>query len=106
MQRKIFSILFLAITILGSCKKLDTQPTQSIDESVALNTSADVQVALVGAYSDLGNTDLYGGLPFVGADLLGDFNEINWSGTFQGLTQMKNKAIPISLTIKLALLVV
>ncbi len=95
MQRKIFSILFLAITILGSCKKLDTQPTQSIDESVALNTSADVQVALVGAYSDLGNADFYGGLPFVEADLLGDFNEIAWSGTFQGLTQIKNKSIPI-----------
>lgn len=95
MQSKIFSILFLAITILGSCKKLDTKPTQSIDESVALNTSADVQVALVGAYSDLGNTDFYGGLPFVAADLLGDFNEIAWSGTFQGLTQIKNKSIPI-----------
>ncbi len=95
MQRKIFSILFLSILILGSCKKLDTKPTQSIDESVALNTSADVQVALVGAYAELGNTDFYGGLPFVEADLLGDFNEINWSGTFQGLTQIKNKAIPI-----------
>lgn len=78
-----------------SCKKLDTTPTQSIDESNALNTSADVQVALVGAYSDLVDADLYGGLAFVGPDLLGDFNEIAWSGTFQGLTQISNKNIPV-----------
>jgi len=96
MQNKIFSIIFLAILMLGnSCKKLETTPTQSIDESVALNTNADVQVALVGSYSDLGSADFYGGLPFVAAELLGDFNEISWSGTFQGLTQIKNKAIPI-----------
>ena len=95
MQNKIFSIIFLAVLLIStSCKKLDTTPTQSIDESAALNTSTDVQVALVGAYSDLGNTDFYGGLPFVAADLLGDFNEISWSGTFQGLTQINNKAIP------------
>ncbi len=96
MRNKILSIVFLTVLVLGnSCKKLDTKPTQSIDESQALNTSADVLVALVGSYSDLGNADIYGGLPFVAADLLGDFNEISWSGTFQGLTQIKNKAIPV-----------
>jgi len=96
MRYKIYSIiLFTAILINTGCKKLDTLPTQSIDESAALNTSADVQVALVGTYSDLGSADFYGGLPFLASDLLGDFNEIAWSGTFQGLTQIKNKSIPV-----------
>jgi hypothetical protein len=96
MRNKIFSImLFSALLIGNSCKKLDTTPTQSIDESIALNTSADVQVALVGSYSDLGVSDFYGGQAFVAADLLGDFNEISWSGTYQGLTQINNKSIPV-----------
>ncbi|MDO9373971.1 MAG: RagB/SusD family nutrient uptake outer membrane protein [Ferruginibacter sp.] len=96
MRNKILSTIFLGLMLAGtSCKKLDTKPTQSIDEASALNTSADVQVALVGAYSDLIDADLYGGLAFVAPDLLGDFNEISWSGTFQGLTQINNKNIPV-----------
>ena len=96
MRNKILNIIFLAAVLAGTgCKKLDTKPTQSIDESAALNTGADVQVALVGAYSDLIDADLYGGLAFVAPDLLGDFNEISWSGTFQGLTQISNKNIPV-----------
>jgi starch-binding outer membrane protein, SusD/RagB family len=90
----IYSVVVGAL--LFSCtKKLDTVPTQSISEEDALKTSADVQVALVGAYADLGDADVYGGRTFVAPDLLGDFNEINWSGTFQGMTQIKNKAIPV-----------
>jgi hypothetical protein len=96
MRNKIISLFLVALVLAGSsCKKLDTTPTQSIDESKALNTGADVQVALVGSYSDLIDADLYGGLAFVAPDLLGDFNEISWSGTFQGLTQINNKNIPV-----------
>src|SRR5206468_3595530 len=67
----------------------------SIDESEALKTNADVKVALVGAYKDFGDNDLYGGRIFMEADLLGDINEMNWTGTYQGLTQVHNKAIPV-----------
>src|SRR5918993_209152 len=96
MRKKIISTVFLGLLLIGtSCDKLDTTPTQSIDESAALNTGADVQVALVGAYSDLVDADLYGGPAFVAPALLGDFNEISWSGTFQGLTQISNKNIPV-----------
>jgi hypothetical protein len=33
---------------------------------------------------------------FVMSELLGDFNELIWSGTFQGMTQIYNKAIPVN----------
>ena len=96
MKNNIFAILFISIITLFGCKKpLDVQPTQSIDESVALKTNSDVQVALVGSYADMGAADLYGGRVYVNTELLGNSNEISWSGTFQGLTQIFNKTIPV-----------
>ncbi len=88
-------LLFIALILAACNKKLDTTPTQSIDASLALGTSADVQVALVGAYSALGNRDLYGGRAFLGPDLLGNTTEVTWNGTYQGFTQIYNKAIPV-----------
>ena len=97
MKSKIFSTIFLsAILIFGSCsKELNTTPFNSIDQNSALKTSSDVEGLLVGAYADLGVADLYGGGAFVTPDLLGDFNEIFWGGTYPGMTQIKNKAIPV-----------
>lgn len=97
MQKKFINIYSLAaLLLLFSCsKQLDTTPTQSIDEKDALKTSKDVEVALVGAYADLGASAFYGGNIFVCADLLGDNDELSWSGTYQGMTQIKNKEIPI-----------
>ena len=96
MKNKIFALLLMGSVLVFGCKKpLDVQPTQSIDESVALKTNSDVQVALVGSYSDMGAADLYGGRVYVNTELLGNSNEISWSGTFQGLTQIFNKTIPV-----------
>lgn len=97
MQKKFINIFLLSATfaLFGCDKELDTTPTQSIDEKDALKTSKDVEVALVGAYSDLGTSAFYGGNIFVCADLLGDNNELSWSGTYQGMTQIKNKEIPV-----------
>ncbi|MBD3749835.1 MAG: RagB/SusD family nutrient uptake outer membrane protein [Sphingobacteriales bacterium] len=85
---------FLASGLVSCDKQLNIQPTQSIDQSKALLTSGDVMVALNGAYSALGSADLYGGRVFLEADFLGDNGYIDWSGTYQGLTQIINKAIP------------
>ena len=96
MKYNLINILFLSAILISSCgKKLDTTPTQSIDASAALATSNDVQVALVGAYSALGSADFYGGRVFVGPDLLGNSAEVDWSGTYQGFTQIFNKSIPV-----------
>ena len=94
MINKLLITSLLVISLLACNKKLDISPTQSIDEISALNTSSGVLTALNGAYAELGNSSLYGGDIFLYSDLLGDAGEIRWNGTFQGLTQIYNKAIP------------
>jgi len=98
MNKNIFKLLFFtALVSMVSCsKRLDVTPAQSIDQADALKTSADVQVALVGSYTQFGNINFYGGRMFVMSELLGDYNELIWSGTFQGLTQIYNKSIPVN----------
>ncbi|WP_153796582.1 RagB/SusD family nutrient uptake outer membrane protein [Foetidibacter luteolus] len=90
-----FSILLTGLALVGCNKKLDTRPTQSIDVDDALLTSNDVKVALVGAYRNFGDNNFYGGQLAVASELLANSNELGWSGTFQGLTQIYNKAIPV-----------
>jgi len=90
------SFLYSAIIILASCsKELNTTPTQNIDANAALKTSDDVKAALTGAYADFGNVDFYGGRIFLEADLLANVNDFSWAGTYQGMTQISNKAIPV-----------
>ena len=98
MKNKILKLLFLSMIVLAySCnKRLDVQPTQTIDESEALKTSADVLTALTGSYTELGNINFYGGRMFVMGELLANENELLWSGTFQGMTQIYNKNIPVN----------
>ena len=43
-----------------------------------------------------GDGDFYGGQIFVGADLLGDSGQLNWSGTYEQFTQIHNKTIPVT----------
>ncbi|WP_158797550.1 RagB/SusD family nutrient uptake outer membrane protein [Pedobacter sp. L105] len=97
-MKKIYSFTLFSIAVVGlllsSCKKpLDVTPKDTIEQAQALNTSKDVQAALVGAYSDLGNANFYGGGPFLMSDFLANTNAIVWTGTFEGLTQLINKAI-------------
>lgn len=96
MKNKLLYLLIAFLFLAGtSCQKhLDINPTQSIDEQNALNSSSGVLTALNGAYANLGNVSLYGGDLFLYSDLLGDAGEIRWNGTFQGLTQIYNKSIP------------
>ena len=96
MKYKLINTLLFSVLLITSCnKKLDTTPTQDIATSAALATNDDVQVALVGAYSALGDRSLYGGRIFLGPDLLANSGEIRWAGTYQQFTQINNKAIPI-----------
>ena len=97
-NRIIINLLALfTIVFFGSCeKRLDVEPTQSVDESKALNSSSDVEAALVGAYAQLGSSASYGGNSQVNQELLGNSNTLYWAGTYQGMTQIYNKAIPIN----------
>ncbi len=89
-------IVFTAPVFFSCNKHLDTKPTSSIDVNDVFKTSGDVTGALVGAYADLGDDDLYGGQIFIGADLLGDSDQLNWSGTYEQFTQAHNKALTVS----------
>ncbi len=88
--------------LLSACnKQLDLKPTQSIEASQALLTAKDVQITLIGAYSNLAADrnnveNLYGGLVFLMPDLLGGQNIIDWAGTYQQLTEMTNQSITVN----------
>lgn len=88
--------LLMVLASFSACNKgLEKNPYASVDESQALQTSSDVEAALIGAYSRLGDNNVYGGDMGVYSELLGDNGEISWSGTFQGMTQIFNKNIPV-----------
>jgi tetratricopeptide (TPR) repeat protein len=98
MRNKILYIVIgLVFFSTFSCdKRLDTKPSSSIDINDVFKTSDDVVGALKGCYDDLGTGAFYGGRLFVGADLLGDSGNLNWSGTYEQFTEMYNKAIAVS----------
>jgi len=97
MKNKLKNILLTAavFAVAGCAKNLDTHPSTSIDQNDALKTSDDVKVSLVGTYRDLGVSSFYGGRVFMFPELLGNFNDVDWAGTYQGVTQIYNKSIPI-----------
>ena len=88
----------ILVATLASCNsQLDIQPSQSVDVSSALKTAKDVKGTLIGAYANMGASNLYGGGVYVYADLLASTGtDINFFGTFQGLTQISNKQIPVT----------
>ncbi|RBQ06241.1 RagB/SusD family nutrient uptake outer membrane protein [Pedobacter miscanthi] len=85
---------FILLMILSSCKKaLDINPVDTIEQKNALLTSKDVEGALVGAYSDLGSRNFFGGRPFLMADFLANTDAVEWFGTYEELTQTINKSL-------------
>lgn len=79
---------------LAACDgKLDINPTQSIDQNNALNTSQDVKITLTGAYDGLSDQDVYGGgIQFIN-EFVGDDREALFTGTFSSLDELWRKAI-------------
>ena len=93
---KIYIGALSTIMLLSACNKdLDLKPYQSIQQSQALLTAQDVQITLIGAYNRAGLSALYGGEIFLYSDLMATQTYINWSGTFQDLTQMVNQNMTI-----------
>lgn len=87
-------IIVLLATLSTSCdKKLDFEPKQSIDATTALQTSADVRSAIIGAYSIMGGGALYGTNLNMLPELLGSDNYVRWAGTFQSYRQVANRAM-------------
>src|ERR1043165_3183690 len=87
----ILKALIVGIVLTACNSQLDIQPASSVDASQALKTSKDVKGTLIGAYANLGSANLYGGGVYVYADLLASTGtDINFFGTFQGLTDRKS----------------
>lgn len=96
---KIYITAFSTILLLGACnKELNLNPSDQIEADKAILTATDVQSTLIGAYNRMSLTDLYGGRVFLEPDLMATQTYIDWSGTFQGLTQMVSQQIPVDNT--------
>lgn len=77
----------LMIVLLTACeKRLDILPYQSITADQALETEGDVNVTLIGAYDGAQSAATYGGDIMVLNDLIGNNVNINFTGTFAGLS--------------------
>ena len=83
---QILSAAFVIILATGCEKRLDILPYQSINADKALETEGDVNVTLIGAYDGAQGAATYGGDIMVLNDLIGNNANINFTGTFAGLT--------------------
>ncbi len=92
---KRLSIFLSAIIFLlaGCSKKLDIQPTQSVDEQLVFSNDANIKAALNGAYDVISGAALLGGDLQLYAELLGAGGEIRWVGTYQQPREIYNKAM-------------
>jgi len=79
-------LLMSIITLAGCEKRLDISPYQSIADDKALLNESDVQVTLVGCYDGIQSAAAYGGDILVLNDLIGNSADINFTGTFAGLS--------------------
>ncbi|MEY3432096.1 MAG: hypothetical protein RL131_32 [Bacteroidota bacterium] len=79
-------VLVLGLLATGCEKRLDITPFQSIAADKALLSEGDVNVTLVGAYDGVQNAATYGGDIMVLNELIGNTSNINFTGTFAGLS--------------------
>lgn len=86
----------LALSAVSCADLLNLEPQQSISESVALESDANVKAVLVGAYNSLSDGDLYGGNIMKHSELLGGDGEITWVGTFNAPREIFNKQINVT----------
>nr|GFB14877.1 hypothetical protein [Tanacetum cinerariifolium] len=77
----------------GCNNKLNVQPISSIDTANALNTSDDVEAALVGCYTGLQSSTNHGGDWQLMTDLLADNGDEAFVGTFLQPQQAQRKAL-------------
>jgi tetratricopeptide (TPR) repeat protein len=95
-MKKLFSIISIVVLLgifTGCDKYLDLQPSQSVDEKIALTTDENVKGVLQGAYSEFSYAGIYGGNLLRNAELLGGNGEIRWVGTYIDPRQLFSKTI-------------
>jgi starch-binding outer membrane protein, SusD/RagB family len=80
------AILFTSVLAAACEKRLDVFPYQSIADNKALLTEGDVNVTLIGAYDGAQSSSTYGGNIMVLNELIGNSQNINFTGTFADLS--------------------
>lgn len=85
--------LFLAAPLTSCDKKLAIDPVNNVNADKALETSSDVEAALVGTYTGLQAVGSYGGYIQLTSDLLADNGEESFVGTFSDPPQIFRKNI-------------
>ncbi|MCH7413496.1 RagB/SusD family nutrient uptake outer membrane protein [Belliella sp. R4-6] len=94
MKKYIITGLICSLAIFSGCDdQLNQVPRQSIDQNLALSNDANVKSTLLGAYSEIRSTFLYGGRVQLYAEMLGANSEVRWEGTFNQPREMFNKQI-------------
>ena len=83
---RIAALFFAGLLAIGCEKKLDITPFQSIAADKALLSEGDVNVTLIGAYDGAQSATTYGGDIMVLNELIGNTSNINFTGTFAGLS--------------------
>ena len=80
------AILFTSVLATACEKRLDVFPYQSIADNKALLSEGDVTVTLIGAYDGAQSSSTYGGNIMVLNELIGNSQNINFTGTFADLS--------------------
>lgn len=99
MKKIILYATMTSLLVLNSCQsRLEIQPRQTIDQTVALNTSKDVEAALIGAYDGLqGNSTngepYAGGFQYTSELLAAVATEVRFGGTFANLQELYRKEL-------------
>src|SRR5690606_41504486 len=93
---KRYIIIGLIVLFSGCADQLDLDPRQSVDQDLALSNDANVKRVLQGAYSEIRDTELYGGRLLLYAEMLAANREVRWEGTFNQPREMINKSILVN----------
>lgn len=92
-MKKTTYILMMVSLMFASCTKvLDVEPTASVSNETAISDKVGVERAVVGAYTSLQATGLYGRNRVVLGDLSAD--NLIWTGTSYEYFQIENNNVP------------
>jgi starch-binding outer membrane protein, SusD/RagB family len=84
--------LAAAVILAAGCDHLlDVEPETAIDSELAIQTPADAENALVGAYNRMKQNTVYANYQNMIGELVAHSEELIFSGTFDGLNQIYNK---------------
>lgn len=86
--------VFIIALFFNACESvLDLEPQQEISGEIALGTEENIKNVLNGAYYLNAERDIFGGRYQMASDLIGNSNQVQWSGTFIEPRQFFNKDI-------------